>query len=353
MSSFLIFFSIFTIIILYGQLTLKSKVSDQNELLQNLTVIIPFRNEMKQLPALLNSLQKQSELPKSIIFINDHSNDLSIEILEEFHELNFKLTHLTNDKGKKTAIREGITAANTDYILTLDADIQLPENYFYHLSRLELKDAHIMPVIIENKPYLGFFNLDYYYLLALNNGLHFLSRPFSASGGNFLFKRKLFDDFIRQDTNQNIASGDDVYFLNFLVSQNKQVIQTTEKELCVKSTIPELLHQLLHQRIRWIKKGSSVQRILPVILGITGLIYNWGIITFTFLYPEKAVELILIKIAFDCITFYPYLIKIGARFSLFHISIFSLFYPVWIILIGLLSVFITPHWKGRKLTLGN
>ncbi|MBN9293948.1 MAG: glycosyltransferase [Flavobacteriia bacterium] len=349
MSSFLIFFSLFTIIILFGQLTLKNRTTTQNELLQNLTVIIPFRNEMKQLPALLNSLKKQPSLPKSIIFINDHSEDLSVEILEDFKELTFKIIHLENEQGKKAAIKNGISFADTEYILTLDADVRLPDDYFYHLSELILKDAHILPVAIENQPFFSFFNLDYYYLFALNNGLHFLDRPFSASGGNFLFKRKLYHDFIQQDKNQDITSGDDIYFLNFLVRRNKQIVQSTEKELCVKSYIPDHFPEIIRQRIRWIKKGSSVQSFLPVIIGLTGIIYHWGFVMIMLLNLGKATELILTKIAFDCITFYPYLVKIGKRFSLLRISVFSLFYPVWMILIGLFSVLITPSWKGRRI----
>jgi len=349
MSSFLIFFSLFTIIILFGQLTLKNRTTTQNELLQNLTVIIPFRNEMKQLPALLNSLKKQSLLPKSIIFVNDRSEDLSVELLEEFPELPFKIIHLEDEYGKKAAIKNGILSADTEYILTLDADVQLPDDYFRHLSELILKDAHILPVSIENQPFFGFFNLDYYYLFALNNGLHFLNRPFSASGGNFLFKRELYHDFTQQDKNQDITSGDDSYFLNFLVRQNKQIAQSTEKELCVKSYIPNHLPEIVQQRIRWIKKSSSVQSFFPVIIGLTGIVYHWGFIVIILMNPGKATELILTKIAFDCITFYPYLIKTGKRFSLLRISVFSLLYPVWMVLIGLLSVLITPSWKGRKI----
>lgn len=181
MNSFLIFFTVFTVIILVGQLSLKVKTVRENHLLENLTVIIPFRNEENTLLTLINSLSKQSKFPKQLIFINDHSTDSSVFLLETKADFNYILLHLTENTGKKAALEEAIEQAETNYILTLDADVQLDEDYFYALSKIELQDVHILPVKISNSPFSGFFNLDYYYLFALSNGLHFFNRPIVAS----------------------------------------------------------------------------------------------------------------------------------------------------------------------------
>ncbi|HRO76723.1 MAG TPA: glycosyltransferase [Crocinitomicaceae bacterium] len=348
MSSFLIFFTVFTVVILVGQLTLKVKTVRENHLLENLTVVIPFRNEENNLLTLINSLSKQSKQPKQFIFINDHSTDSSVSILETKADFEYTLLHLTENQGKKAALEKAIKQAETNYILTLDADVQLDEDYFFALYQIELQDVHILPVKISNAPFSGFFNLDYYYLFALSNGLHFFKRPIVASGANFLFKKEHFTAFLAQSDTQKISSGDDQYFLNYLIENNVSVAQTTDKNVCVSTTIPTGFSELLYQRIRWIKKSASTQNILPVLLGFIGFIYHIGSVLLFFFHQERIVELVLIKVAFDSLVFYPYLVKIGERISLFKLLFFSMIYPFWIIFIGISAVFIQPKWKGRK-----
>lgn len=348
MSSFFIFFTAFTVLILVGQLSLKVKTTKENGILSQLTVVIPFRNEARNLSLLLRSIALQDQLPVKIIFVNDHSDDASVAILEDFNGFELEIVELVDGFGKKAALKKGIQAANTDYILTLDADTQLPENYFKTLSETQLGEAHILPVRICNTPFSGFFNLDYYYLFMLNNGLHFFKRPFVASGANFLFKKAIYEAFIAQDLNQSVSSGDDHYFLHYLVKNKKDIRLSTDDALCVETTIPSSFGAILQQRIRWIKKSSSYLSLTALMIAFIGVIYHWGIIALTLLYSSKAVELLLTKIAFDCIVFYPYLIRIGERFSLVRIAIFSLLYPFWMFFIGVASVFVRPQWKGRK-----
>lgn len=351
MNSLVCFFTAFTIVILVGQLSLKVKTVRENYLLENLTVVIPFRNEENTLLTLINSLSKQSKLPNQIIFINDHSTDNSVSILETKADFNYTLLHLTENQGKKEALKKAIEQAETNYILTLDTDIQLDEDYFYALSQIELQDVHILPVKISNAPFSGFFNLDYYYLFALSNGLHFFNRPIVASGANFLFKKEHYTAFLAQSTTQKISSGDDQYFLNYLIENNVSIAQTTDKSVCVKTTIPTTFSKLLHQRIRWIKKSASTQQLLPILLSFIGFIYHIGSVLLFYFYQERIVELMLIKVAFDSLVFYPYLVKIGERISLFRLLIFSIFYPFWIIFIGISAVFIQPKWKGRNVVI--
>ncbi len=349
MSSFFLFFTAFTVVILVGQLSLKIKSTKENNLLSNLTVIIPFRNEARNLSLLLHSISLQEKRPVKFIFVNDHSDDASVATLENnINDIEYEILHLKDTFGKKAALKKGIIAANTDYILTLDADIQLPENYFKALSEIQLGDAHILPVRIQNMPYSGFFNLDYYYLFMLNNGLHFLKRPFAASGANFLFKKSIYNDFVAQDLHQSVSSGDDHYFLNYLVKNKKEVQLSTDEAICVGSKIPSSFVDILQQRVRWIKKSSSFLSVSALLMAFIGIIYHWGIIALIVIYPNKVVELLLTKIAFDSIILYPYLIKIGERFSLVRMAIFSLIYPFWMLFVGVLTVFMRPQWKGRK-----
>ena len=59
-----------------------SSLSSQNLELP-LSVIVPFRNEEKMLPMLIDSLKAQSHTSFEVIFINDHSEDESLKVLDQ------------------------------------------------------------------------------------------------------------------------------------------------------------------------------------------------------------------------------------------------------------------------------
>src|SRR5690554_6983200 len=75
--------------------------------LTDLSAVIPFRNEALTLTKFLASLKIQSVLPAKIIFVNDHSEDDSVKIIEQFinkYGLG-TLIHLPQgEAGKKAAL---------------------------------------------------------------------------------------------------------------------------------------------------------------------------------------------------------------------------------------------------------
>ena len=87
---------------------------------QKFTVIIPFRNEEKALPSLLKSIQtlKYPYELFEILFVDDASEDDSIEIIEKYlDKLSITFTILKNDRitgsPKKDAINTAIAIANS------------------------------------------------------------------------------------------------------------------------------------------------------------------------------------------------------------------------------------------------
>jgi len=353
MNSFFLFFTIFSVVILYGQLSLKIKTRKESDLLENLTVVIPFRNEFHHLRNLLDFIKNQSKFPAEIIFVNDHSEDESIVVIEQMTNFPVKISLLsTENEGKKFALRKGISQAKTAFILTLDADVELPSDYFQNLATLEIGDAFILPVkIVASSPLFNFFKLDYYYLFALNNGIHFLERPFSASGANFLFRKEKYEQFLSTDRNQSVSSGDDQYFVHFLVKNKAEIQLCTDERFAVKTALPITFREILQQRIRWIKKGASVQSFMPVLMGIIGLVYHLGCLILAFFFPQQIIEILLTKILFDALVFYPYGNRLGDTPKIKEIIFFSLFYPFWMLFIAVASFVITPKWKGRKISI--
>ena len=93
----------------------------------NLSIIIPAYNEEESLKLYLPKLIKFCELNKfQLIIINDGSNDKTLDLCNVYadkSEIINVVSHKVN-KGYGGAIKTGIETANTEYIITIDADGQ-------------------------------------------------------------------------------------------------------------------------------------------------------------------------------------------------------------------------------------
>ncbi|HON59405.1 MAG TPA: glycosyltransferase [Smithella sp.] len=93
-------------------------------------VVIPVYNEEPNLQALMTRLlpvMKGLKRPFEIIFIDDGSQDRSLEILKGFtwHD-EVRVVELTRNYGQHAAILAGFSVADADIIVTMDADLQNP-----------------------------------------------------------------------------------------------------------------------------------------------------------------------------------------------------------------------------------
>ena len=93
---------------------------------QDLTIVIPVYNEAQSLPHVLPALIKACKTNKwPIIFVNDGSEDGSDRILSGIGSNPLvKVLHHKVNKGYGGALKTGISAANTRYVITMDADGQ-------------------------------------------------------------------------------------------------------------------------------------------------------------------------------------------------------------------------------------
>jgi dolichol-phosphate mannosyltransferase len=99
----------------------------------HIEVILPIFNEVKNIPVLLERLDKVKETlsPKaslSYLFINDGSQDGSTETLNELHALrsDVRVVHLLHNFGHGPALACGVAHFKGDMALFMDADLQDP-----------------------------------------------------------------------------------------------------------------------------------------------------------------------------------------------------------------------------------
>lgn len=91
-----------------------------------LTIIIPAYNEADNLEQILLPLKEFAmENNFKIIVVNDGSIDNSKELINQFiDDHNFRVIHHKINCGYGAAIKTGIRLADTDYVITIDADGQ-------------------------------------------------------------------------------------------------------------------------------------------------------------------------------------------------------------------------------------
>ena len=342
-----LFFTVLLLLFLIGWEKNKFKKSLFNTYQSNeISVIIPFRDEYKNIPNLIASIQQLSVLPLEIIWVNDHSSDESTNLLQKLPS-NQKLIELTaNEQGKKIAIRKGIEVAQGSYILTWDADIIVNPDYFKSLVQTKVTDLTILPVRMKGTTILeSLYELDYYFLNSINQSISGFTNPIVASGANLVFDKGVFSSLDSIEKHQHIASGDDHFLLNDFKKAGKTIQTIRNKNLVVETQTPHTFATFVQQRLRWISKSKTSNDSTTIGISILGLLYICG---FIYLITTSSwYWILLFKITVDFLIFLPYLKLVGRTRIAISIPLFTLLYAIYFLGIGVGMMVSKPTWKGR------
>lgn len=357
-----IYFLIFTVLFvvaLFGfwvrwQWDFNYKTGKNTYNLAQISVVVPFRDEAENLPKLIASLNKLEVFPREIIFVNDHSSD---DFQAEFSKLSvpfsWKIIHLAaGDEGKKTALRAGISVATGETMLTWDADIEVKRNYFKQLALTAKSDLLILPVSMEGKFGIqSFYELDYAYLNALNVAVSGHRAPIVASGANLLFDKAIFEEIDSFEEHEMFASGDDVFLLQDFKQHKKSIELTLQRNLQVKTHAPTSAEEFFNQRLRWIGKSSAIPDRFAQTMALLGGIYHLGFWLFfiTDLSWGMLKILVVFKLIIDFSLLFPYLKALRRLHVALFVPLFSLVYPIYMLMIAVASLFYQPIWKGKAI----
>ncbi|WPX09006.1 glycosyltransferase [Anaerocellum danielii] len=115
--------------LLFSKIFLTSTQGNFCELNQKISVIIPARNEEKNLPYLLKSLLNQTIIPDEIIVVDDFSEDKTSQIAKDFGARLIKNPPLPSGwTGKNWALWNGYLNSTGDILIFLDADVRLSKD---------------------------------------------------------------------------------------------------------------------------------------------------------------------------------------------------------------------------------
>lgn len=331
------------------------------------SIVIPFRNEAENLPNLLESLFKL-KYPTShfeVLLINDASEDDSEESIKKFLSASeITITVFQNirksNSPKKDALTLGIERAKNDWIITTDADCEVPEKWLLWYDSLIQKFTPKMicgPVLYDSngKFIEDFQQLDGLSLQTVTMGGFGHMYPLMANGANLGFQKKAFFEVGGFLGNDHLASGDDIFLMEKMKRKfPKQLKFLKTSEAFIRTKPQKTFKSLCNQRIRWASKTAKQKNSFSFLLGILVFSTNFLLILIPFFYfwnPNSLLIFslgILLKFIFDFIFVRrsAKLFGIRIKFTSFFIS-FSL-YPVLILWIVIKSLKGNFSWKGRQ-----
>ena len=330
------------------------------------SIIVPFRNEAKNLPKLLKSISKLN-YPKElfeIILVDDFSTDTSERICIQWRMANglIESTLLENlrlsNSPKKDAISRAVPILKHDWMVTTDADCIVTKNWLLTLDNFIQQNNPEMVVgaviyITKNNWFHHFQQLDLMSLQGTTIGSFGIGKPFMCNGANFAYTKKFFQELGGFGGINSTASGDDVLLLQKAVTANSdKVLYLKNKEFIVKTKPENDLFVLFMQRVRWASKTTSYKNIYAKSLAVVVLLMNLSLVLGFGFWVLGKIEIwnlssiFLIKYLVDYVLLYKsnqYLNK--GKFLLPLAS--SLVYPVFSSAVGLYSLFGSFTWKGR------
>ena len=322
---------------------------------EDLTVLIPFRNEQENLSILLKNINELKKAPRKFIFIDDHSYDDWKGLFENQNNNSIDVYSLGKDKkGKKEAIWEGVKRTETKYVLCWDADVYFKADYFVELQDLQPADLIILPVHFKsNNTVQALGEIDFYLANFVNQASAYWLRPVMCNGANLLFSKSTYLEVNNLKEHQHILSGDDMFLLRQMIKNKKTVYCAPTKTCTISTQSQKSFSSYLNQRMRWLGKSLYINDALLNFWAIVQFFYSIGFFT-CFIYwifedPKTFVIFFIIKCGIDLLFLSWYFYSIKKTIFTFFIPVYGLIFPIYNLFI-LSSFYIKKQkWKGRKL----
>lgn len=154
---FIIFTLILLLIILINNIFYLEEEKEENPLNENplVSIIIPARNEERNIKKCLNAILKQNYKNIEIIVCDDDSKDKTSQIVENYMKKDnriklVKINFLPEGwTGKNYACHKGFEISNGEYLIFTDADTVFTNNKTieYAISKMKEKDLSLLSLI--------------------------------------------------------------------------------------------------------------------------------------------------------------------------------------------------------------
>ena len=366
---FILYF-LFVGLLSYGwQLRKASKFHEQGSILPFISVVIAVRNEEKNIRTLLNCLAEQS-MPKDqfeVIFVDDLSEDKTVEIIENFMKTDRFLMRVIETKPssvpeispKKKALLTGIHEAKGDIIITTDGDCRFGENWLKSMVKPFANESNQFvsgPVAIEGEKNIlaKIQAFEFSSLMGSGAAMINLKYPLMCNGANMAFRKSVFFHVNGYEGNSKNSSGDDVFLMQKIHLAFENSITFAKSQEAIVHTVPEpTISKLVHQRKRWASKWNK--HLLPASWGLPIFLFilNFSMIVgFVMLFYDfnkywAVLSLIMLKVFFDFLFLKKVNNFLNLRIAYWIFFITEILYPFYALFFGIAVHFGEYKWKGR------
>jgi cellulose synthase/poly-beta-1,6-N-acetylglucosamine synthase-like glycosyltransferase len=336
----LIFLIVSIWFLIYG---LSVSFKTKKVVLHRYSIIIACRNEEKNIPDLIESLDLL-DYPKDkfeAVIVSDASEDKTFDLLQAYSKTRnyLKVFHLNQKSkeymGKKAALKFAIEQSSYEQFIFTDADCIVPKNWL-HSNNEHLKENVDMIVGYspeENKSaFVSFMNKA--------NGIIFgapigAGIPFSCSGRYFSLSRVAYDAVQGYDKIKTLVSGDDKALLVLVKKAGFKINYNPDVKIKTKAVDSNFVDQQ-KRRYGKIKMSSFGYKIMQILILISYLYFP-----FSFAYQPY--------LAFS------YIMSVWILWGLFCVRhhekvllkemFFLLFWPYYVIYFGTLGTITKWTWK--------
>ena len=360
----------FIVIVRYSIAWIQIKeIEDSGSGDSRVTIIIPCRNESRNLNACLQAIA-DLDYPREqfeLIIVDDQSEDSTAKIASSFFDshadINGQLITLGNASvsGKKEAITKGISASRHPLIVTTDADCIVPKKWLSSMtSYYEQTGAKMIaaPVTLRHSGSLieRIQELEMLGLQAVAGGSIKLNEPVLCNGANLLYEKEAFLAVGGYTDNSNIASGDDLFLLQKIQKKYPGKVSFLKSIQAWVQTRPVISgSDLLRQRKRWVSKVIHIPDVTTILVAFIVYLINLTVLINIALWailPEYNLSVLVVTIGGKVLIDFVFLQLASSSFSrtslMKNFILTELIYIVYVSFIGIFGNLGNYEWKGRS-----
>ena len=330
------------------------------------SILIPARNEEKNIAACLQSIQ-QLNYPRhliEVIVMDDFSDDATVAVSNQFAGVKIiQLNDVVKEKinsYKKKAIEIGVEHSKGNYIVTTDADCIVPANWLLNFAFIIEQQPTVFiaaPVAMkEESTFIKLFqSMDFLSLQGITGASVAAGFHSMCNGANLCYNKEAFYQVNGFKDVDHIASGDDMLLMYKLYKQFPTQVHYCKAEDSIVLTSPvETVGEFFRQRIRWASKADKYEdkRIFWVLL-LVYLLNVFLLVLFIVGFFSSTLWILLAgSLLFKTIAELLFLAPVVGFFQkeklLVWFPLAQPFHIVYTVIAGWLGKFGSYEWKGRK-----
>ncbi len=322
-------------------------------------IVIVFKNEADNIPRLLKSISNIN-YPKtkySVLWIDDNSDDESCKIINNFAQMNcidnfkiYSLHRVNKISAKLTAYKTFYNEFKNKYILFLDADCEVKENFLISIdAQISKTKPSILlnPLIIKdsNSMFSKLQAIEFSSLMASTISACQMQKPIMANGANMCVEKEFLKNYIDSVENKQIQHGDDMYMLDLAIHLKKKIDFNFDFEAIV-NTLPKItVKDFVHQRTRWASKSALYKSFFINYIAISVLLTSIAFIAlllssfFIMNFYQLLMIFMVAKFTVDGILIFKQLQFEKREYLFFYAFIIQFIYPLYIVFVISLSIF--------------